>query len=99
MASLYFGSELLETVFTPQEENVAMQLMDKNLSMAYLQNTRVGIFRQLAAQEFTDPTKDGENQRYRAYLKGQLDLLESLINGVLNPKPVPVDESSQTPGA
>jgi putative sterol carrier protein len=97
MPGINLGSELLETTLTPQEVNVAMQLMNKDLSVAYLQNSRVNIFRQLATQEFTDPEKDGENHRVRAYLKGQLDILETLIQGALEPTPVPLEQPSQQP--
>jgi hypothetical protein len=96
------GSELLEVLFTPEETNRAMQLCDTPLSIAYLTNTRIGIMRQLAEQEFTDPVKDPENQRIRAYLKGQYDLLGALIEGAVNPTPVPLDTgnpSQTSPGA
>jgi hypothetical protein len=98
MAQMFLGSELLETEFTPQEKSMAMQFQHKELSIAYLQNHRVGIFRQLAMQEFEDPESDGKNQRVRAYWKGQLDLLEALIQSALNPEPIPLDLSQQTSG-
>lgn len=99
MAVLHTGSELVETILTPHETNVAMQMADKNLSYMYLQNSRVEIFRQLASQEFTDPNKDGENHRQRAYLKGKLDLLADLLEGILNPTPVPVENpTTSQPG-
>lgn len=91
MAQINTGSELLETLLTPEETNVAMQFSNRELSIAYLQNSKVEIFRTLANQEFSDPTKDGENHRIRAYLKGQLDLLTTLIEGAVNPTPVPLD--------
>jgi hypothetical protein len=96
MAAIHLGSDLLETELTPQEINQAQQFQQKDLTLAYLQNSKVMIFRQLASQEFTDPVKDGENQRVRAYWKGQLDILEQLISGALNPTPVPLEQSSQT---
>lgn len=95
MSSLHLGSELLEVVFTPQELNAAMQLSSKDLAVAYLQNTRVDIFRQLANQQFSDPSDDQKEQRIRAYLKGKLDILGDLIDGALNPTPVPVEQGSQ----
>lgn len=95
MAQLHLGSELLETAFTPTELNTAMQLSSKDLSIAYLQNTRVEIFRELANQEFSKPEEDRENHRIRAYLKGKLDILGDLINGAMNPTPVPLDTSNQ----
>jgi putative sterol carrier protein len=98
MAVLHTGSDLVETILTPHEKNVAMQMADKNLSYMYLQNSRVEIFRQLASQEFTDPLKDGENHRARAYLKGKLDLLADLLEGILNPDPVPVENPVSQPG-
>lgn len=96
MTMIHTGSELIETLFTPEERNIAMQLMDKNLSYQYLQNSRVQIFRQLAAQDFTKPAEDLENIRIRAYMKGQLDLLETLCNGILEPDPVPLQQPSQS---
>lgn len=95
MAMMKTDSELLETELTPVEENLAMQMMDKNLSYAYLQNSRVNIFRILASQEFDKPEEDHKNQRIRAYYKGQLDLLETLCYGILNPTPVPLEQQSQ----
>lgn len=88
------GSDLLEVELTPEELNRAMQLCDTALSQVYLQNLRVGIFRLLATQEFTDPLKDAENQRVRAYWKGQLDILGTLVDGILNPTPVPMEQKS-----
>lgn len=94
MAALNTGSELLETELTPQEVNTAMQFKDTHLSIAYLQNSRVAIFRNLAGQEFTDPKDDAENHRIRAFWKGQLDILGILIDGALNPTPVPVEQTA-----
>lgn len=95
MAAIHLGSDLLETVLTSAELNLAMQFAGtRELSIAYLQNSRVALIRTLATQEFTDPAKDGENQRGRAYLKGQLDLLDSLIYGAMNPTPVSLNEQS-----
>ena len=97
MPQINTGSELLEVVFTSQEKNTAMQLMDKNLSIMYLTNTKINILRQLAEQEFDDPETDAKNQRVRAYLKGQYDLLTALIQGALEPEPVEVDTSAGNP--
>ncbi len=85
------ASNLIEVEFTHDELNRAMQMCDTNLSHMYLQNLRVALVRQLAMQEFTDPNKDGENQRERAYWKGQLDILDTLIDGIHNPTPVPIN--------
>ena len=97
------ASDLQEVRFTPEELNKAMQLADKTLSILYLQNTKVGLVRILANQEFTDPADDMKEQRVRAYHKGQLDLLEALIQGCLEPSPVPINTEQQpqpvNPGA
>lgn len=85
------ASDLIEVTFLPEELNRAMQLCDSGLSQMYLQNSRVDIVRKLALQEFSKPAEDAENQRVRAYLKGQLDLLDALIEGILNPTPVPLE--------
>lgn len=90
------ASDLIEVTFLPEELNRAMQLCDSALSQMYLQNSRVDIVRKLALQEFSKPADDAENQRVRAYLKGQLDLLDALIEGILNPTPVPL-ENPQSP--
>lgn len=90
------ASDLIEVTFLPEELNRAMQLCDSGLSQMYLQNSRVDIVRKLALQEFSKPAEDAENQRVRAYLKGQLDLLDALIEGILNPTPVPL-ENPQSP--
>jgi putative sterol carrier protein len=95
MAQVNTGSDLLETLLSSAEKNTAMQFQDTNLAVMYLTNSRIAIMRQLAEQEFTDPNKDGENQRIRAYLKGQYDLLGALIEGALHPDPVV--ESDQSP--
>lgn len=98
MAQINTGSNLLETLLTPEESYQAVGLFNRELAIAYLQNSRIEIFRQLAEQQFTDPKDDGENHRIRAYLKGQYDILGSLIDGALNPPPVPVSgtgDSSQ----
>ena len=95
MAQLFLGSELLETELTPSELNTAMQLSSKDLSIAYLQNTRVGIFRNLANQQFDDPAEDAKNHRMRVHLQGQLHILDALIEGAMNPTPVPLDTSNQ----
>lgn len=94
MPTINTGAEL-EVLFTPTEKNVAMQLMDKNLSIMYLTNTKLLLKTQLAEQQFSKPEEDVENQRIRAYLKGQYDLLTALIDGALNPEPVPVQDVSQ----
>lgn len=88
------SSDLIEVLLTPQEQNTAMQLMDKNLSIMYITNTRIAIFRQLAEQEFSDPNKDGENHRIRSYLKGQYDILGSILDAAMNPTPIPIGDSS-----
>jgi hypothetical protein len=93
MASIHLGSDLLETQFTPQELNTAQQLQNRDLSIALLQNTKVEIVRRLAFQQFEDPAQDEKEQRVRAYWKGQLDLLEQLIQTALNPTPVPLESS------
>lgn len=98
MAMIKTDSDLVETLFTPHEQNVAMQMMDKNLSYAYLQNSRVQILRTLASQEFDKPEDDLKNHRIRAYMKGQLDLLEALCTGILEPTPVPLDPSQRADG-
>lgn len=90
------ASDLIEVTLLPEELNRAMQLCDSGLSQMYLQNSRVDIVRKLALQEFSKPAEDAENQRVRAYLKGQLDLLDALIEGILNPTPVPL-ENPQSP--
>jgi hypothetical protein len=93
MPNLHTGSELLEVTFTPQELNTAMQLMDSTLSQLYLQNTRVGIFRELANQEFNGDAKEQEKaHKHRAYLQGQLAILDTLIAGILDPTPVPIND-------
>lgn len=90
------ASDLIEVLLTPEEQNRAMQLMDRNMSVIYLTNTKVAIMRQLAEQQFTDPEKDAENHRIRAYLKGQYDLLGSIIDGAMNPVPVPINDSGNS---
>jgi hypothetical protein len=97
MPQINTANEFLEVTFTPQETNIAMQLMDKHLSIMYLTNTRIAILRQLAEQEFTDPAKDGENHRARAYLKGQYDILGALIESATNPPSVIGETPSTTP--
>lgn len=92
MPQINTGSDLTEVMLTPAETNTAMQLMDRSLSIMYLQNSRVDIFRTLANMEFSDPTKDVELHRQRAYLKGQLDILGTLIEGALNPTPIPIND-------
>lgn len=93
MPQINTGSDLLETLLTPQEVNTAMQFMDKSLSICYLQNSRIAIFRQLAEQQFSNPAEDAEQQRVRAYFKGQYDLLGTLLEGAINPTPIPVGDS------
>jgi hypothetical protein len=94
MATINTGSDLLEALLTPEETLLAQQFMDKNLSIMYLTNTRIGIMRQLADQEFSDPNKDGENHRVRAYLKGQYDLLGALLEGAISASPTTSSTSS-----
>lgn len=79
MPAISLTSDMLETLLTPQEEHLAKQFMQKELSIAYLQNTKVALVRSLAMQEFDKPEEDEKNQRVRAYLKGQFDLLTALI--------------------
>lgn len=91
MAGINLGSDLLETTFTPEEQNQAMQLMDKGLSLAYLQNSRVQIFRELVSLTFDDSERDTNTIRAHAYLRGKLDVLDQLITGALEPTPVPIN--------
>ncbi len=93
MAQIRLGSDLLEVEFTPEELNRAMQLCDSGASQMYLQNLRVDVVRKLYLQQFTKPEEDVENHRVRAYLRGQLDLLDSLIDGILNPTQVPLQNN------
>lgn len=94
------GSDLIEVLLTPEEAHQAKQLSSNHLSIVLLTNTRIGILRQLAEQEFSKPSEDGENHRIRAYLKGQYDLLGSLIAEAVNPGPAPTGDQQQTsPGA
>lgn len=95
MAQINIGSDLLETIFTEDEAWTAKQLMDKNFSIQYLQNSRVAIVRQLAMQSFNDASKDQDNHRERAYLRGQLDLLDAIISAALEPGPAPSEQISQ----
>ena len=97
MPQVNTGSDLIEVELTPQEIHVAMQLMDKALSLMYLQNSRVEIFRQLATMEYSDPSKDAETHRHRAYLKGQYDILGNIIDGALNPAPIPINDGEPSP--
>ena len=96
MARINTGSDLIEVELTPHETHTAMQLMDKSLSLVYLQNSRVTIFRTLANMEFSDPAKDVEQHRQRAYLKGQLDILGALVDGALNPTPIPINDGESS---
>lgn len=93
MATINTGSDLLETILTPQEKNTAMQFQNKELTIAYLQNTKVDLIRTLANQRFDKAVEDTDNQRQRAYTQGQLDLITALIDGAISPEPVPVDTS------
>lgn len=90
MPSILSTSDLIEVVFTPEELNVAMQLQDKHMSIMYLQNTRVALFRQLVAMQFAKPEEDHEQFRQHAFLQGQLHILEALIQGACEPTQVPV---------
>lgn len=88
MANISLTSDLLETLLSPQEELLAKQFMQKELSVAYLQNSKVAVVRSLAMQEFDKPEEDEKNQRVRAYLKGQFDLLTLLIEDAINATPL-----------
>lgn len=95
MPQIETGSDLLEVKFTPEEEARAHQLVDRELTIMLLQNTRVGIMRNLATQEFTDPTQDGENHRMRAYWKGQYDILGSILDDAMKSVPAETGNSPQ----
>ncbi len=89
---LNLSSDLLEVNFTPHELNTAMQLMDKSLSQMYLQNLRVAVFRSLCLLEF-DPldTAKQDAMKQWIYLRGQLYILDALIQGILSPSEIPLD--------
>jgi hypothetical protein len=91
-------SDLLEVKFTHQELNRAAQMMDRQLSLAYLQQLRVNTFRLICALRFTPDELDNSVAEHR-YLTGRLDVLDELIRGILNPPEVPIndDGSSQSP--
>lgn len=96
MAMINTGSEFLETVFEPMEEYQAKTFQSRDLTIAYLQNSKVSILRNLATQEFSDPSKDAENQRARAYMKGQLDIIQALIDEALAAQPPIQQQQSPT---
>jgi hypothetical protein len=89
------SSDLIEVEFTPQELNTAMQMMDKMLSTMYLQNMRVTKLRQILGLEFNEDKEDENRMRQHAYLKGQVDLLKELVEGILDPAPIPEGENQQ----
>lgn len=86
-------SDLLEVNFTPQELNRAMQFMDRNLSIAYLQQLKINTFRQIVNLEFTPEKQDTSISEHR-YLTGRLHVLDELIAGVLNPTEVPINTAN-----
>lgn len=92
MPQLNLTSDLIETVFTPEEKHRAMQLMDRDLSYAYLQNTRVSAFREMISLSFAPEDRDRSILRH-AVLTGYLEILDSLLAGILNPEQPPVDNS------
>ncbi len=95
MPTINLASDLVEVDFSPEELNTAQQLMDKNLSIMLLQNTRVALVRQLAAFTFSeDPTKLQHDFRVQANLSGQLDMLDGLIHQAYNPTPIPEKDPS-----
>lgn len=93
MPTLNTGSDLIEVNFTHEELNTAMQLKDTALSQMYLGNLRVDTFRQMISIDFNEAGVgvDEIKLRQHAFLKGQLELLDTLIRGILNPAPIPVN--------
>jgi len=95
MPMINTASDLLEVTFTPEEKAIAMQLMDKTLSQLYLQNTRVQIFRQIASLTYKPEERDRSILEH-ASLMGQIEILDTLIEGLLNPEQPPVNPATST---
>jgi ligand-binding sensor domain-containing protein len=91
------GSDLLEVELTEEEAFRASQLGDRELTIILLQNTRVGIFRQLATQQFSKPDEDEENHRVRSYWKGQYDILGTILDEAMKSAPSATGNSPINP--
>lgn len=94
MPTINIQSDLLETNFTPQEKFVAMQLANRDLSLCYLQNTRVAVFRELVGLTYK-PEEREDSILAHASLTGKLEILDALIQGALNPEQPPVEQANQ----
>lgn len=88
-------SDLVETLFTPAEKNRAMQFLDRDLSIAYLQNTRVASFREMISLTYDVENRESSILRH-AVLTGHLEILDALIAGALNPEPLPVNSQQDS---
>lgn len=96
MPMINTGNDLTEILMTEEELFQAKTFASSGLALAMLQNTKVQIVRRLAYQELEDPLKDVERIRERAYLKGQLDLLDTLCTEAINAQaPVPSTQPVQ----
>jgi hypothetical protein len=94
MPSINLASDLIEVEMQPAELNTAQQLKDHDLSVMLLQNTRVGVVRQLAAFDFLDD-KSEKDIRNHIFLRGKLAQLDEILDSAHNPTPIPVDNPSQ----
>lgn len=91
------ASEFLEVNFTDAELNLAMQLKDMHMSQMYLQNLRVGYQRQILGLDFEKAGQEEEIVRQHAYLKGRIDMLRDLIDGIISPHAIPVNPDANIP--
>ena len=93
MPSINISSDLLETTLTPQETFVAMQLANRDLSLCYLQNARVSVFREICSLTFKESERN-DSILAHASLMGKLEILDALIFGAMNPTQPPVESAN-----
>lgn len=89
MAKIRLSSDLLETDFLPEEEYLAKTFQSRDLSLAYLQNMKVEVIRQIGDMSFAnaDGTEDKTAILRHAELLGMKNILVNLINDALNAEP------------
>ena len=96
MPSFNIASDLSEFTFAPEEQETARCLKDPQLALMLLQNTRVGVVRQLASFTFDGETND-KDIRSHAYLRGKFDMLSEIISAAIEQAPIPVPADQADP--
>lgn len=95
MSTLDLDSNPLQIIQIPADQEVDSHLFSA-LNLSKLQNLRVYLYVQLGRHEYT-PDKMMESLQQQAHLRGQLDLIERLINDNYEARKI-ISSSNQAQG-